>query len=91
MAAGTDFVLDALIREGLDHLFMVPGGLVDPFLPALARHPDLKPIVAAHEGGAAYMADGYARANGRLSRIGGGDERARNGPGQIPGACQSAL
>ena len=39
MAAGTDFVLDALIREGLDHLFMVPGGLVDPFLPALARHP----------------------------------------------------
>jgi acetolactate synthase-1/2/3 large subunit len=39
MAAGTDFVLDDLIREGLDHLFMVPGGLVDPFLPALARHP----------------------------------------------------
>jgi acetolactate synthase I/II/III large subunit len=66
MAAGTDFVLQALIREGLDHLFMVPGGLVDPFLPALARHADLKPIVAAHEGGAAYMADGYARASGRF-------------------------
>jgi acetolactate synthase I/II/III large subunit len=66
MAAGTDFVLQALLREGLDHLFMVPGGLVDPFLPALARHPDLKPIVAAHEGGAAYMADGYARASGRF-------------------------
>jgi len=56
MATGTDFILDALLREGLDHLFMVPGGLVDPFLPALARHPGLKPIVAAHEGGAAYMA-----------------------------------
>ncbi len=66
MAAGTDFILDALIREGLDHLFMVPGGLVDPFLPALARHPGLKPIVATHEGGAAYMADGYARASGRF-------------------------
>ncbi len=66
MAAGTDFILDALIREGLDHLFMVPGGLVDPFLPALSRHPGLKPIVAAHEGGAAYMADGYARASGRF-------------------------
>ena len=66
MAAGTDFILDALLREGLDHLFMVPGGLVDPFLPALARHPGLKPIVAAHEGGAAYMADGYARASGRF-------------------------
>jgi acetolactate synthase I/II/III large subunit len=66
LAAGTDFILNALVREGLDHLFMVPGGLVDPFLPALARHPALKPIVAAHEGGAAYMADGYARASGRF-------------------------
>lgn len=71
MAAGTDFILDALTREGLNHLFMVPGGLVDPFLPALARHPSLKPIVAAHEGGAAYMADGYARASGRLRRRSG--------------------
>jgi hypothetical protein len=42
-------------------LFMVPGGLVDPFLPALARHPGLKPIVAAHEGGAAYPASMTAR------------------------------
>lgn len=66
MAAGTDFILDALVREGLSHLFMVPGGLIDPFLPALARHQDLKPIVAAHEGAAAYMADGYARASGRF-------------------------
>ena len=66
MAAGVDFVLDALLREGIDHLFMVPGGLIDPLLPALARHPSLKPIVAAHEGGAAYMADGYARASGRF-------------------------
>jgi hypothetical protein len=24
MAAGTDFILDALTREGLNHLFMVP-------------------------------------------------------------------
>ena len=31
MAAGTDFILDALLREGLDHLFMVPGGLVRSF------------------------------------------------------------
>ena len=66
MAEGTDFILDALVREGVDHLFMVPGALIDPFLPALARHPGLKPIVAAHEGAAAYMADGYARASGRF-------------------------
>jgi acetolactate synthase I/II/III large subunit len=66
MAMGVDFLLDALIREGVEHLFMVPGGLVDPFLAALSRHPNITPIVAAHEGGAAYMADGYARAGGRF-------------------------
>ena len=38
MTLGTDFILNALLQEGLTHLFMVPGGLVDPFLPALARH-----------------------------------------------------
>ena len=63
---GTDFILDALAREGVSHLFMVPGGLVDPFLPALGRQTALTPIVAAQEGGAAYMADGYARASGGM-------------------------
>lgn len=66
MPLGTDFILNALTREGLDHLFLVPGGLIDPFLTALERCPELQPIVAAHEGGAAYMADGYARASGRF-------------------------
>jgi len=76
MALGTDYILDALIREKIDHLFMVPGGLVDPFLPALGRFPTIKPIVAAQEGGAAYMADGYARASGRF-----GAALAIGGPG----------
>jgi acetolactate synthase I/II/III large subunit len=78
---GTDYILNALAEEGLSHLFMVPGGLVDPFLPALARQSRLKPIVAAHEGGAAYMADGYARASGGFGAaigIGG------------PGSCNMA-
>ncbi|WP_026607721.1 thiamine pyrophosphate-binding protein [Methylocapsa acidiphila] len=66
MPLGTDFILDALASEGVDHLFMVPGGLVDPFLPALGRQKALKPIVAAQEGGAVYMADGYARASGKF-------------------------
>src|SRR5208337_508799 len=66
MRFGTDFILDALALEEIDHLFMVPGGLVDPFLPALGRQKALRPIVAAAEGGAAYMADGYARASGKF-------------------------
>jgi acetolactate synthase I/II/III large subunit len=79
--AGTDLILDALAAEGLGHLFMVPGGLVDPFLPALARQEKIKPVIAAHEGGAVYMADGYARARGGFGAalgIGG------------PGSCNMA-
>src|SRR3984893_318454 len=78
---GTDYILEALAAEGLGHLFMVPGGLVDPSLPALARQKKLTPVVAAHEGGAVYMADGYARASGSFGAalgIGG------------PGGCQTA-
>ena len=66
MQLGVDFILEALAAEGADHLFMVPGGLIDPFLPALGRQSALTPIVAAQEGGAAYMADGYARASGNF-------------------------
>ena len=63
---GTDFILEALRKEGIGHLFMVPGALIDPFLPALAKVPEIKPVVAAMEAGAAYMADGYARASGNF-------------------------
>lgn len=63
---GVEYILDSLSKEKLDHIFMVPGGLVDPFLPALGKQTTLKPIVAAQEGGAAYMADGYARASGKF-------------------------
>jgi len=63
---GTDYILRSLVADGIDHVFLVPGGLIDPFLPALGRTPALVPIVAAQEGGAAYMADGYARASGKF-------------------------
>jgi acetolactate synthase-1/2/3 large subunit len=61
-----NLILKSLKQEGLNHLFMVPGGLVDPFLTAFDDQKDLTPIVAAQEGGAAYMADGYARASGKF-------------------------
>jgi len=61
---GNEFILRSLVCDGISHLFMVPGGLVDPMLPALQKVTELRPIVAAQEGGAAYMADGYARASG---------------------------
>jgi acetolactate synthase-1/2/3 large subunit len=62
----TRYLVEALRAEGISHIFLVPGGLIDPFLPALASTAGLTPIVAGHEGGAACMADGYARASGRF-------------------------
>src|SRR6266540_3650226 len=62
---GSDYILDVIHAEAVTHIFMVPGGLIDPFLASLGRS-RVTPIVAAQEGGAAYMADGFARASGRF-------------------------
>ncbi len=66
MQSANEYLLAALGAEGIDHLFLVPGGLIDPLLPALGQATGITPIVACHEGGAAYMADGYARATRRF-------------------------
>lgn len=60
------FVLGALKQEGIGHVFMVPGGLLDAFMPEFGANTGVTAVVAAHEGGAGYMADGYSRASGRF-------------------------
>ena len=45
---------------------MRPGGLTDDFMTAFGDATGVTAIVAAHEGGAGYMADGFARASGRF-------------------------
>ncbi|HEX6311810.1 MAG TPA: thiamine pyrophosphate-binding protein [Acidimicrobiia bacterium] len=63
---GTELVFDALRQEGIHTVFMVPGGVNDAFMPPMTGTPGITTVVAAHEGGAAYMADGSARASGRF-------------------------
>ncbi|MBP6918660.1 MAG: thiamine pyrophosphate-binding protein [Legionellaceae bacterium] len=65
----TDYILETLKNEGVTHVFLVPGFLIDPFLSGFARNSQLCPIIAAHEEGAAYMADGYARASGLFGAV----------------------
>ena len=56
----------ALIAQGLDTLYCLPGVQNDPFFDALYHHRDrLRPVHARHEQGAAYMALGAALATGR--------------------------
>ncbi|MCE4557595.1 thiamine pyrophosphate-binding protein [Roseateles cellulosilyticus] len=64
-----DLLVDALAALGVEYVFGVPGGAIEPLYNALARSARRggpKAIVARNEQGAAYMADGYARETGRL-------------------------
>ncbi|MGI9578394.1 MAG: thiamine pyrophosphate-binding protein [Microthrixaceae bacterium] len=60
------WILESAAAEGTDHAFMCPGGLNDAFMPPLTGTPGMRTVVAAFEGGAAYMADGWSRASGGM-------------------------
>lgn len=60
-----DHVIDALRGAGIDTLFCLPGVQNDDFFDALFDADDIRPIVARHEQGAAYMAMGAAQVTGK--------------------------
>ena len=59
-------LLDYLEREGVDHVFGIPGGPIIPLYEAMYARGKITPVLAKHEGGAAFMADAYARSTGRI-------------------------
>ncbi|MFZ5653931.1 MAG: thiamine pyrophosphate-binding protein [Pseudomonadota bacterium] len=64
-----DLILAYLEQLGVEYVFGIPGGAIEPFYNALARSERRggpRAIVARHETGAAFMADGYARNTGKL-------------------------
>lgn len=64
-----DLVVAYLEQLGIDCVFGVPGGAIEPLYNALARSARRggpRPVVARHEAGAAFMADGYARESGKI-------------------------
>lgn len=52
--------------EGVEYVFGIPGGALINFYEALFDLGGITPVLAKHEGGAAFMADGYARVSGKL-------------------------
>jgi acetolactate synthase I/II/III large subunit len=63
---GGEALLRAVMAQGIDTLFVLPGVQNDAFFNALHDAGDrLRPIVTRHEQGAGYMAYGYAAASGR--------------------------
>ena len=65
-----DLLVAYLEQMGVDYVFGVPGGAIEPLYNAIARNlrngGNLSQIVARNEAGAAFMADGYARETGKL-------------------------
>ncbi|QSX74801.1 acetolactate synthase 2 catalytic subunit [Lysobacter arenosi] len=62
---GARWLVQALVAEGVDTLFGYPGGAIMPFYDAL-HGSDLRHVLVRHEQGAAFAANGYARASGRV-------------------------
>src|SRR5437660_989461 len=65
MLTGADILVQRLRYHGVAHVFGYPGGQLTPIYDALYREPAIRHILARDEQGAAFMADGYARATGR--------------------------
>jgi acetolactate synthase-1/2/3 large subunit len=73
---GGDAILRALEAEGVEVIFGLPGGAIMPTYDAMARGTTVRHVLARHEQGAGHMAQGYARASGRV-----GVAIATSGPG----------
>lgn len=73
---GADIIWECLLREGVDLLFGYPGGAILPTYDALSKYPQIHHTLVRHEQNAVHMADGYARATGRV-----GVCMATSGPG----------
>ena len=61
---GGEWVVAALAAEGVRHVFGIPGIHNLAIYDALLRQSAITHVLARHEQGAAFMADGYARASG---------------------------
>ncbi len=64
-----DLLVHYLEQLGVDYVFGIPGGAIEPLVDALARSgrrggPRL--IISRHETGSAFMADGYSSTTGKL-------------------------
>ncbi|MBI5814238.1 MAG: biosynthetic-type acetolactate synthase large subunit [Nitrospinae bacterium] len=63
---GAEIFVKSLLKLKVDVIFGYPGGVVLPIYDELFKNPKLRHILSRHEQGAVHMADGYARATGKV-------------------------
>lgn len=64
--SGAEMVVQALIDQGVQHLFGYPGGAVLPIFDVLYQQDSLRHILVRHEQAAGHAAEGYARSTGKV-------------------------
>ena len=65
LMSGAKMLLECLAREGVDCIFGYPGGVTLPFYDVLYEH-HIRHVLVRHEENAAFAAEGYARATGKV-------------------------
>src|SRR5205085_12586018 len=66
---GGQAVIETLSTFGVDTIFGIPGVHTLPVYDAMLDTPGLRNILARHEQGAGFMADGYARISGKVGVV----------------------
>jgi acetolactate synthase-1/2/3 large subunit len=65
LMSGAQMLLECLAREGVDCIFGYPGGVTLPLYDVLYDH-HIRHVLVRHEENAAFAAEGYARATGKV-------------------------
>jgi acetolactate synthase I/II/III large subunit len=66
---GAQMVIQALVDQGVEHVFGYPGGAVLPIYDELFDQDKLRHILVRHEQGAVHAAEGYARSTGKVGCV----------------------
>jgi acetolactate synthase-1/2/3 large subunit len=65
LMSGAKILLECMVQEGVECFFGYPGGVTLPFYDALYDH-HIRHVLVRHEENAAFAAEGYARATGKV-------------------------
>src|SRR5439155_20755493 len=85
---GRQVLMESLVSHGVEHLFGNPGTTESPIIDSLQDYPQIRYILALHEGVALGSASYYAQASGRTDVV---NLHVAPGPGNALGMLYNAL
>ncbi len=68
-ATGAQIFHELMREQGVEHVFGYPGGAILPVFDAIYESKHFNFILSRHEQGAGHMAEGYARASGKVGVV----------------------